>query len=239
MKHMKKLAGILLALVMVLTTLAVPAFAAEETKDPNTITVNNAKPGETYTAYQMLELVVNDPTNPTAYVYTVNAAWADFFAESNKAVWGTVLERDEQGYFTAKTGIESETEWVGGSVLSTFAEKAYKYANDNALPTVATATCQKGEDKVVLNTGVPGYYLVTSTLGTRAMIDTTPGAVTMNEKNEEDTIEKKVMEDSTGAYGTSNDAQVGDTVEFKSTVTIVPPVPSMLRSTTPWTPVSR
>lgn len=54
------------------------------------------------------------------------------------------------------------------------------------------------------------------------MIDTTPGAVTMNEKNEEDTIEKKVMEDSTGAYGTSNDAQVGDTVEFKSTVTIVP-----------------
>lgn len=115
MKHMKKLAGILLALVMVLTTLAVPAFAAEETKDPNTITVNNAKPGETYTAYQMLELVVNDPTNPTAYVYTVNAAWADFFAESNKAVWGTVLERDEQGYFTAKTGIESETEWVGAA----------------------------------------------------------------------------------------------------------------------------
>lgn len=221
MKHAKKLASLLLALVMVLS-MSVPTFAADEPENPNKITVNNAKPGETYSAYQMLELVVNDPANPTAYEYTVNDAWADFFADGNKEVWGTVLQKDDQGHFTAQDGITSETTWVAGSKLSTFAEKANEYASGNALTPVVTATCQKDEDKVELITRVPGYYLVTSTLGTRAMIDTTPGAVTMNEKNEEDTIEKKVKEDSSGVYGASNDAQVGDTVEFKSTVTIVP-----------------
>lgn len=219
MKHAKKLVSLLVALVMVLS-MSVTAFAAQSST--NTITVKGAKPGETYKAYKMLELVVNDTANPTAYTYTAASDWADFFDDSNIAVWGTVLVKDEQGYFTAKEGVNSETAWDAGSALSAFAEAAAKYAADNHLTAVSTATCESGATSVVLNTTESGYYLVTSTLGTRAMIDTTPGNVEINEKNSEDTIEKTVQEDSTGSYGASNDAQVGDTVEFKSVATIVP-----------------
>ena len=54
------------------------------------------------------------------------------------------------------------------------------------------------------------------------MIETTPSssAVTINEKNDADNIHKSVKEDSNGAWGGSNDAQIGDTVYFKSVVDI-------------------
>ena len=220
MKSLKKMMALVIAMVMVLA-ISIPAMAAQSSA--NTITVNGAKEGETYEAFKMLELFVNDTSNPTAYAYTVASDWANFFADSNSAVWGTVLEKDATGtYFQAKSGISSETAWSASSALSAFAEAAAKYAADNNLSPVDSEECAEGATSVVLNTTESGYYLVTSTLGTRAMIDTTPGNVTINEKNEEDTIEKTVKEDSTGTYGESNDAQVGDTVEFKSEVNIVP-----------------
>ena len=220
MKKMKKMMALVIAMVM-MVAMAIPAMAAQSSA--NTITVNNAKEGETYKAFKMLELFVNDTSNPTAYAYTVASAWANFFADSNSAVWGTVLEKDSTGtYFQAKSGVNSETAWSATSDLSAFAEAAAKYAADNNLSPVDSKECAEDATSVVLNTTESGYYLVTSTLGTRAMIDTTPGNVTINEKNEEDTIEKEVKEDSTGTYGESNDAQVGDTVEFKSVVNVVP-----------------
>ena len=220
MKKLKKMMALVIAMVM-MVAMAVPAMAAQSSA--NTITVNNAKEGETYKAFKMLELFVNDTSNPTAYAYTVASAWANFFADSNSTVWGTVLEKDSTGtYFQAKSGVNSETAWSATSDLSAFAEAAAKYAADNNLSPVDSKECAEDATSVVLNTTESGYYLVTSTLGTRAMIDTTPGNVTINEKNEEDTIEKEVKEDSTGTYGESNDAQVGDTVEFKSVVNVVP-----------------
>lgn len=218
MFKMKKLLAMGIALVMTLG-LCAPALAAQASN--NTITVNNAKAGETYKAYKMLELFVNDTSNPTAYTYTVASGWEDFFADSNSAVWGTVLEKDATGtYFSAKDGVQSETAWSATSALSKFAEDAEKYVKQKQLTTTITDT--PTGTTATLSTTESGYYLITSTLGTRAMIDTTPGDVTINEKNEEDTIEKEVKENSTGTYGDSNDTQVGDTVEFKSVATIVP-----------------
>ena len=220
MKIMKKMAALVIAMVMVAAA-AIPAIAAQSSE--NTITVNGAKEGETYEAFKMLELFVNDTTNPTAYTYTVATDWADFFDDKNIAVWGTVLEKDATGtYFTAKGDVTSEQAWNATSDLSAFAEAAAKYAADKSLRPVDTKKCAVGATSVELNTTQSGYYLVTSTLGSRAMIDTTPGNVTINEKNDEDTIHKTVKEDSNDIYGESNDAQIGDTVEFKSEVTIVP-----------------
>lgn len=219
MKIMKKMATLVIAMVM-MAAAAIPAMAAQSSN--NTITVNGAKEGETYKAFKMLELIVDDTEDPKAYTYTVASDWADFFADSNSAVWGTVLEKDDTGtYFMRKSGVTDETAW-SASALSAFAEAAAKYAAEKSLTPVASKECEAGVTSVMLNTTVSGYYLVTSTLGSRAMIDTTPGDVEINEKNEEDTIHKTVKEDSTGDYGQSNDAQVGDTVEFKSEVNIVP-----------------
>ena len=214
MKHLKKF--IVAALTMfVAFAMAIPAFA-----DGNTITINNAKDGETYSAYKMLDLSANaavgSETDPTAYRYTVNGDWTNFFSEANKSVWENVFTIDDQGYVTSST--HSEEAWSASSELSKFAEAAAKYAKDNNI-TAATSETASG-DSVELTTAEAGYYLVTSTLGTRAMIDTTPGNVTMVDKNDSNTIAKEVKEDSSGAYGASNDAQVGDLVEFKSEVSI-------------------
>ena len=92
MKQMKKLASLLLALVMTLA-LSVSALAAGS----NTITVKNAQANETYKIYKMLDLSVND--DKTAYTYTVNADWKDFFTgEGAGAAYVTITN----GYVTWK-----------------------------------------------------------------------------------------------------------------------------------------
>ena len=42
--------------------------------------------------------------------------------------------------------------------------------------------------------------------------------MTIAEKNEEPTVDKEVKEDSTGEFGSTNTAQIGDTVEFRTTI---------------------
>ena len=54
MKTMKKIAGLLLAMVMVLSMIT-SVFAA----GTNSITVNDAQKGETYKIYKMMDLNVN------------------------------------------------------------------------------------------------------------------------------------------------------------------------------------
>lgn len=221
---MKKLVSLVIVMALVLS-LAVGA-AAEEAATPNyTITVNSANEGETYSAYKMLDLSVDNETNPTSYRYTVNSDWATYFtAGTPTKAWETVFSIDAQGYVTAKDGIASETTWNANTAMSKFAEEAAKFAKDNNITAKVTDKPTSGETSATLTTTEPGYYLITSTLGTRAMVDTTPSsaAVTINEKNAENTVTKTVKEDSTSQYGDSNNAQLGDTIEFSSTVTIVP-----------------
>ena len=82
-------------------------------------------------------------------------------------------------------------------------------------PTAVTAT-----STTVSFTGLKlGYYLVDSTLGTLCSLDTTNPSVTIQEKNVAPGNEKKVEEDSTGNYGEKNDADIGQTVKFQSTIT--------------------
>ena len=63
-----------------------------------------------------------------------------------------------------------------------------------------------------------GYYLVDTTLGTLCSLDTTIPNVTMEEKNELPGIVKEVKEDSDNSWGDGNTAEIGDTVEFKITI---------------------
>ena len=70
-----------------------------------------------------------------------------------------------------------------------------------------------------------GYYLVDTTLGTLCSLDTTNPNVVMEEKNEVPTNVKTVEEDSkvgkegVNAWGSTNDADIGQPVNFKSTIT--------------------
>lgn len=203
MKRTKKFASLLLALVMVFA-MSVTAFAA----GTNTITVKNAVSGQKYELYKVLDLSVNE--NKTAYSYTVNSTWADFFKIPNgKGL--TYVSIDTLGYVT----------WKEGADVAAFAKDAEAFAKD--LTALNTITANKDGD-ITFSDLEAGYYLVTSTLGTKATVGTTPSTPNpvIQEKNEVPTNVKTVEEDSTGKYGSTNDADIGQTVNFKSTITAQP-----------------
>ena len=211
MKHAKKLASLLLALVMVFA-LATTAFAA----GTNSITVKNAVKDQEYKLYKMLDLVVNDAH--TAYSYTVNSAWKNFFkaaeGETPAGKGLTYVNIDAQGYVT----------WKENADVAAFAKDAEEFAKD--LTALKTHTASADGD-FAFSELEAGYYLVTSTLGTKATVGTTPGNPNpeIQEKNAAPVNVKTVEEDSkvgkegVDAWGSTNDADIGQTVNFKSTIT--------------------
>ena len=195
---MKKILSIALVLILMLTV----AFA--ETTG-GSITINDAVVGQTYTIYQILDLESYN-ASANAYAYKATTAWNTFI--NSDAIKGTYVEVDAQGYVTWKTGADA----------AAFAKAAQKYAKDNN--SIANQGTVTATTTTVSFTDLDlGYYLVDTTLGTLCSLDTTNPNVVMEEKNEVPTNVKTVEEDSTGNYGDKNDADIGQTVNFKSTIT--------------------
>lgn len=203
MKRTKKLFSLALAFIMAMA-LMTPAFAAGET---GSITINDAVVDQTYTIYQILDLESYN-ASANAYAYKATAAWKNFVEGADIA--DIYLATDAQGYVT----------WVGTDTAEravAFAKLAQEYAKDNSIANQGSVTATS---TTVSFTGLDlGYYLVDTTLGTLCSLDTTNPNVVMEEKNEVPTNVKTVEEDSTGDYGETNDADIGQTVNFKSTIT--------------------
>ena len=109
--------------------------------------------------------------------------------------------------------------WVEGADEAAFAKAAKEYATTNS---IADQGSETATSTTVEFTGLDlGYYLVDTTLGTLCSLDTTDPSVTIKEKNEKPLIEKEVEEDSTGNYGETDDANIGQLVNFKTTVLVV------------------
>ena len=205
MRNTKKLVGLLLALVMILAVGA--AMAAQEgTLDGGSITINDAVPEQAYKAYQMLYLESYN-ASANAYAYKANSAWETWLRSQSSYV-----AFDSQGYVT----------WVKGADAAAFAKLAQAQAASMTADATTTAPAA-GEGKTYSTVAFSdlklGYYLVDTTLGTLCSLDTTNPSVIMEEKNEVPTNVKTVEEDSTGNYGEKNDADIGQTVNFKSTIT--------------------
>ncbi len=206
-KAMKKLMAALLAVAMV-CAMAVPAFAAEGGGAARTgsITIDKAVSGETYTIYKMFDLNSYDPTAGT-YSYTVDSNWAAFFATG--AEGANYITLDTNGHPT----------WVSGANAPEFAQKALAWAKtQNAITTAATSQIASSNTLVFSNLAL-GYYLVDTSLGVLCGLDTTAPNVTIEEKNEVPTIEKKVK-DSNDDWADYSTAKIGDTVEYKAVITV-------------------
>ena len=202
MKRTKRIASVLLALVMALS-LITTAFAAGET---GSITIDNAVVGQTYTIYQILDLESYNKDSG-AYAYKATAAWRDFI--NSAAIKDVYVKVDAQGYVT----------WDKKADVAAFAKLAQEYAAKNSIGNQGT---KKANSTTVEFTDLDlGYYLVDSTLGTICSLDTTNPSVTIKEKNAAPTVDKQVQENSDGTWGDTNDANIGDTVNFKTTINVV------------------
>ena len=207
---MKKFVSGLLALAKTLA-LSVSALAAAQdgTLTGGSITINDAVPGQTYSVYQILYLEsYNDEAH--AYSYKANSEWKTWLEKQT-----AYINIDEQGYVT----------WVGDQTAEraqAFAKLAQKeLANKTAAATATAPAAATGAtySTISFKDLKLGYYLIDTTLGTLCSLDTTNPNVVMQEKNEVPTNVKTVEEDSTGTYGPTNDADIGQTVNFKSTIT--------------------
>lgn len=199
---MKRVTSILLALALLLA-LAGTAVA----EDKGSITIDNAIVGKTYTIYRIFNLNSHN-TDYSAINYTVSEKWTAFFAEG--APGRAYVDIDKTyGYVVWKTGASP----------ANFAAEAIKFAADKGIAHDGQAVAAPGTVK--FDDLALGYYLVKSDLGALCSLDTTMPNVTIKEKNSESTVDKQVQEDSTGDYGDHNDADIGQTVNFRTTINVV------------------
>lgn len=216
MKRMKELLTLFVALVMALA-LALPTFAEQEGKlTGGSITINNALPGKTYTIYQILYLESYNAQSG-AYAYKANSAWKNWLKDPDGGE--QYVSIDSQGYVTWKQGADSAA--FAKAALSYAKAQAGTITNDGQ-KVAPEAEEGKQYSTVTFNNLKLGYYLVDTTAGSLCSLDTTNPGVEMYEKNEIPPVEKQVQEDSDNSWGEQNTAQIGDTVNFQTTITIKP-----------------
>ncbi len=204
------------------------------------VTVKGCIPGEEYSLYKLLDF---ESAGTTGGVYTIKTSspWWNFI--DGKADVKDGQATGHAGVLTL-TKVTDTTDtyyvsWTAGAVatdesraealadvagVQAFAKDAIAYAINNNISAVASdtaGTAPEGQKPTVVFSGLSlGYYLVGSSAGALVSLDTTNTAAEVNEKNDIPSTEKKVEEDSTGNYGDKDDADIGQVVKYRSTVTI-------------------
>ncbi|MBR3752403.1 MAG: SpaH/EbpB family LPXTG-anchored major pilin [Ruminiclostridium sp.] len=211
MKHMKRLASLLMALVMALT-LAVPVMAADE-PETGSITINGISANSTYEIYKLLDLESYNKTTG-AYSYKVNSAWTEFFNTDEAKKYIAI---DDAGYVTWIATEDDDT-------VAAFAKGALAYAKEKGIAPVQSSK-NAGEFVITGTTGKfsnleLGYYLVDSTMGALCGLTTTNPDASITAKNVAPTIDKQVQEDSTNQWVDTNSADIGQTVNFRVTINV-------------------
>ncbi len=212
MKHMKRFVALFAALALVLA-MAVPAFA-DTTPTTGSITINNAVVDKTYKVYRILNL---DSANSdySAIIYKTNTKWAAFI-DTVKDTYFDKID-DTTKVVTVKKGLTE----ANAKALAASAKEWLKTHTDiqpDATEVVATSST------VTFNNLELGYYLVeTSEWGASNVdavfsLDTTKPNATINEKNSDTTTDKKIVEN--GVSKSTNSASIGDTVNYKTTITV-------------------
>lgn len=188
MKCTRKLASLLLALVMVFA-LATTVFAQDVTvaDGKGSITISNAAKGETYTIYKLFDATVSADNTSIAYTGTIPTSLSDYFTA------------DANGYISA-TGAAKDGENMSDGLKAAL----------QAWVADATKTADATSDGSALNfKGLEyGYYVVTTTQGNQAIsVDSTmPNAIIVDKNSSSPSNLTKTA--------SSNDVFIGDTVTY-------------------------
>ena len=172
MKHAKKLASLLLALVMVFA-LATTAFATGTT-ETGTITVDNPLANQTYTAYKIFDVVYND--SKTAYSYSIDST-SEWFA-TVKAYAET------EGSGLTLTQVNGSNTYIV-TTTNAFSAPSFALALKTAVTGKTGTPLTPQTDGTVSVSNLPlGYYFVTSSTGALCNLTTTNPTVTIHDKND-------------------------------------------------------
>lgn len=206
MKRVKRVLALLAAFALVLA-MAVPAWADGNT---GSITVQGAVDGEIYSIYKIFDVTGYDTmTTPHKITYKVTDGWASFFAKGNPGATYVTLDSKKQ---ISATTLDSTN-------APAFAAAAITWAKDSDHNIKVTDSKTANKDGVTFTNVADGYYLVDTSLGALCSLDNVTGnTAKISEKNKVPSVEKKVK--SGDIYESSNSAKIGDTVEYKTTITI-------------------
>lgn len=193
----KKLFSLALTLVMALS-LAVPAMAAD-------INVGNAVNGQTYKAYKLFDVTQSGES----YSYSLASTETALKTLLGEAGLTFRPSADGSRYYVTD-GLDSAED---AAALAAYLNEHVDSLGDPDGYAVAA------EGVANITNLDAGYYFVTTSVGSLCILNTT-GAVDIAEKNEEPTVEKKVVTDDT-KVGT-NSVEIGDTVDYEIVVTIQP-----------------
>lgn len=211
MKRTKKLASIILAMVM---TLAMSATVFAQTQpltptdsDNASITINNPAKGETYSVYKLFDATVNE-NGEIAYQCTDNipSEVAAFFSKDNShnvIPADSILVKDENNKVT---GTQMTTELK--VALETWAKSA---------TAVSTA---ESDGSTLTFTGLPyGYYVVTTTHQSDAEEgEDAKSAITVTSTQPNASVyDKNVNEPSVTKMVENKSYSIGDTVKYTAT----------------------
>lgn len=215
MKTIKRSIALVLAMILTLA-MSVTVFAeGEGAKKTFTITVNEAKAGHTYEAYQILK---GDLSKSQTTLSNVD--------------WGTGIKADKKTDLAndAKTYVEK----LSGMQSNSSALKAEAQKIAQALSTTVAGSVSVTQDNAKTEiTGLePGYYLIkdkdSSLTGDEAYTEYILNIVadtTITPKTDVPSVEKKVKDtnDTTGdttGWQDSADYDIGDVVPFQLTATL-------------------
>ena len=217
MKLIKKIAAIMLSIMIVLGMASVvSASEADSTAVAGNgkITITNAIAGQTYKIYKLLELESYDKDKNLYSYKPASAKWENFFKTGEGSSY---VDINENGYVTWKADVSTDK-------AAELAQKALAYAAENSI--TAADTKNATNNTVVFDNLALGYYLVESSVGALCGLTTTNNEVIIQEKNGVPSVEKKVQEDSkvgkTDEWGDGNTADIGQTVNFQTTITAQP-----------------
>lgn len=221
MKLIKKIAAIMFAFMMVVSmSCNVKAVEGTSPATKGTITITNAKVGETYKLYKILSLesysYKENEKDKGNYAYTLTGdGWDNFIRGSG--VLDKYFEFDSTNTYLTWKGTTDEAR------VKEFAQLALKYSRTETNSVQPVQTAKKVTSDTVTYSGLDlGYYLVDSSMGTLCALTTTNPTVEIKEKNTAPTVEKKVGNSADNVNSENNNASIGDTVYFQTTITAQP-----------------
>ena len=183
-----------------------------------TIKVTGTKAHGTYTAYKVFDVVYQGDN----YAYTISNSNPFYQAVSNSGLF-KLEQIENNGTNATFSAVLKEPKPTDLSSLAAALRTAY----DGMTPkptAAATATATTDDQELTLAVSAPGYYFVNTTTGTICSLDTTNPNAAVVDKNANPGIQKLVQEPgvNNGDYGyvAQNDAAIGDTVNFRTKITV-------------------